>query len=134
MRPFQISDLLSSSIGFDQLLAYGKREEHFPPYDIISTKDDSYTVRLAVAGFSSKEIEIEVSKDVLLIVGKKAKDSLPVTYIRRGLAERDFKREFRLAPHVEVVGASLKDGLLEVNLAKVTPEEMRPKRVEISVA
>ena len=52
----------------------------------------------------------------------------------RGIASRAFERRFQLADHVEVTGASLKNGLLHIDLKRNIPEEMKPRKVEISAA
>jgi len=46
-------------------------------------------------------------------------------YLHRGIASRSFERRFQLADHVEVKGADLKDGLLNIDLVRNIPERMR---------
>ena len=55
-------------------------------------------------------------------------------YLHRGIAGRSFERRFQLAEHVETKGASLQNGLLHVDLVRIIPEAMKPRRVEITVA
>ena len=49
-----------------------------------------------------------------------------------GIAAQDFQRRFELADHVRVVGASLEDGLLTIDLKEELPEEMKPRRIDIA--
>jgi molecular chaperone IbpA len=49
----------------------------------------------------------------------------------RGLASRDFNREFPLAEHIEVAGAEIKNGLLMVKLIRNVPESAKPKVIDI---
>ena len=37
-----------------------------------------------------------------------------------------------LADHVEVTGASLKNGLLHIELKRSVPEELKPRKIEIA--
>ena len=43
-------------------------------------------------------------------------------------------REFDLADHVEVTGATMGDGLLVIDLKRELPEAMKPRRIEIGAA
>jgi molecular chaperone IbpA len=52
--------------------------------------------------------------------------------LHRGIAGRAFQRRFELADHVKVVGASLVNGLLTIDLKREIPEEMKPRRIEIA--
>ncbi len=52
----------------------------------------------------------------------------------RGIASRAFERRFQLADHVEVEGATLKNGLLFVDLKRNIPEELKPRKIAISAA
>jgi molecular chaperone IbpA len=52
----------------------------------------------------------------------------------RGIASRAFERRFQLADHVEVVGATLKNGLLHIDLKRSVPEELKPRKIDIKAA
>ncbi len=51
--------------------------------------------------------------------------------MHRGIANRSFKRTFKLAEYVEVKGAGIKNGILEIHLERKLPEELKPKNIEI---
>lgn len=51
-------------------------------------------------------------------------------YLHRGIAARQFQRSFVLADGIEVIGASLDNGLLNIELAR-PPAESRIRKVEI---
>jgi HSP20 family molecular chaperone IbpA len=53
----------------------------------------------------------------LIIRGKQSDDGDRV-YLHRGIAARQFQRSFVLAEGIEVVGASLDSGLLDVDLLR----------------
>ena len=47
-------------------------------------------------------------------------------------ARRNFKRQFTLADHVEVKGASFENGLLFIDLQREIPEPKKPRRIAIN--
>ena len=55
-------------------------------------------------------------------------------YLYRGIAGRSFERRFNLADYVVVKGASLEEGLLQIELEREIPEAMKPRRIEIRPA
>ena len=89
---------------------------------------------MAVAGFDETEISIEAREHVLTVKGEKAEDNEAegTEFLYRGIAKRAFERRFQLADHVEVTGASLRNGLLHVDLVREIPEAMKPRRIAIS--
>ena len=83
-----------------------------------------------MAGFSESDLEIEARENTLLVAGRQGKeDDKQRHFLHRGIAARAFERTFRLADHVRVVGASLENGLLHVDLVRDLPEAMRPRRI-----
>jgi molecular chaperone IbpA len=141
MRTFDFTPLYRSAVGFDRLaslLESAARTEpasNWPPYNIETTGEDSYRVELAVAGFKSDELSIEVKENLLTVTGRKtANDDGARQFLHRGLAERDFERRFQLADYVVVTDASLENGLLSISLKRELPEAMKPRRIEISTA
>lgn len=146
------SDLLNSplykmSVGFDRLFdemmtnPVNISAGGYPPYNVArltdkETGDQDYEITLAVAGFTQDDIDITVEDKHLKIEGRSAvlaEDvNHDVDYIHKGIAERNFQRTFRLAEHVEVKSASLKDGILKVVLFLNVPEEAKPKKISIS--
>ncbi|MDK4723814.1 Hsp20 family protein [Rhizobium sp. CNPSo 3968] len=131
------SPLFRSSIGFDRMLnaleAASRVDtiDNWPPYDIVKTGEDDYRIAMAVAGFSEDELTITQEQNLLVVSGQKANGE-EVHYLHRGIANRAFQRRFELADHVKVVGAGLVNGLLTVDLKREIPEEMKPRRIEIS--
>jgi len=43
-----------------------------------------------------------------------------------------FERRFSLADHIKVVGASLVNGMLHVDLVHEVPEEAKPRKIAIT--
>ncbi|SFK92788.1 Hsp20 family protein [Shimia haliotis] len=139
MRTYDFAPLYRSSVGFDQLASLMDRvltndvaQPSYPPYNIEKTADDAYRISLAVAGFGSDDLSIEVKENALLVTAKKGQEDTEKTYLHRGIATRAFERRFHLADHVRVTGASHTDGMLHIDLQREIPEALKPRRIEIS--
>ncbi|MFX7988918.1 Hsp20 family protein, partial [Acinetobacter baumannii] len=65
------------------------------------------------------------------MTGKRADDADKGEYLHRGIASRSFERRFQLADFIEVGAASFEHGLLSIELRRVVPEAMKPRRIEI---
>ena len=135
MATLDFAPLYRSSIGFDQLPrllshALQRNDSGFPPYDIEKVADDQYLITLAVAGLDQDDIEIVYEHNMLTVRGK-AQEPGARTYLHRGIAGRAFERQFDLAEHVEVTGATLTNGLLEIALRREVPEALKPRRIRI---
>ncbi|TDU25567.1 molecular chaperone IbpA [Panacagrimonas perspica] len=129
--------LYRSTIGFDRfddLFNSLVRAEPapYPPYDVEKKGDDEYRIVVAAAGMAEEDLEIQVEKDVLTIGSAKRETKTETTYLYRGIAQRAFKLSFRLADHIEVHGASLKNGLLSVELVRRVPESSKPRRIAVN--
>lgn len=106
---------------------------NYPPYNIMRTGDETYAIQLAVAGFGQGDIGIEVRDSNLIITGEKQEESTNVVeFIHQGISARKFQRSFSLADYVEVEGATVKDGILTIQLERKIPEAMKPKTIAIS--
>ena len=137
MNTFDLTPLFRHSIGFDHLedifdsmVRLNSYSNNYPPYNIRSNGKDQYSIELAVAGFEDKELSINLENGQITIEGNK--DNSEGNFMHQGIATRSFKRTFQLAEHVEVIGAGLNNGLLTVALERKLPEELRPKKIEIS--
>lgn len=141
MSTFDFSPLYRSSVGFDHLAslldsvsANDRVQPTYPPYNIEQVDDDQYRITLAVAGFLEDEITIESENNTLTVSAKKSEKEVEHKYLHRGIAARDFRRQFKLENHVEVVSATTENGLLHVNLVREIPEAMKPRRITINDA
>src|SRR5690349_8335724 len=85
------------------------------------------------SGFKPEEIDITAQQNVLLVSGRKSEENeqTGADYIYRGIANRSFERRFALADHIQVRGADLKDGLLQIELLREIPEAMKPRKIDI---
>ena len=123
-------------IGFDTMFdAYERRtvsNNNYPPHNIIKTGENQYEIQVAVTGFDKSEISVTVENNTLNVKGESmTTDYAPEQYLYRGLATRDFAREFPLAEHIEVAGAEIRNGMLIVKLIRNIPESAKPKIIDI---
>ncbi len=138
MRTYDFSPLFRSTIGFDRLFdlvetAQRAAEDTYPPYNIERLAEDRYQITLAVAGFSPDEISVTAEQNVVTIEGSKA-DKTEREFLYRGISTRQFKRQFSLADHVQVMNATFDNGLLKIELVREIPEAMKPRRIAINGA
>ena len=103
----------------------------FPPYNIEQMGEDAYRISLAVAGFGEQDLDVTVEENTLVVTGKLADNPEDKTFLHRGIAGRAFERRFELADHIKVVGGSLVNGLLNIDLDREIPEEKRPRKIVI---
>ena len=138
MDRFDFSPLFRSTIGFDRLTRLvdaATRVDNsslaYPPYNIEKTGEDAYRLTMAVAGFSPDELDLTVQENSLLVTGKAKKEDEESRYLHRGIARRAFERRFSLADHIKIVGATIQDGMLHVDLAREVPEAAKPRKIQI---
>ncbi len=118
---------------FDRLFDLNDNTSGYPPYNISKTDDLNYVIEMALAGFSKKDIEIELSDGILTV--KSLSDSedsnTSSNFIHRGISQRSFVRKFTLSDEIRVKNAELTDGMLRINLEKLIPEHKKPKLIQI---
>ena len=121
------------AIGFEPMIArVASNPVTYPPYNL--THDEhGYRLELAVAGFKMEELEIYLSNDrILMVRGSKLEDQNSRNWIHRGIAARDFERQFTLAEHIKVMSAKMEDGLLIIELEREIPEAAKGRVIPIS--
>lgn len=138
---FDFTPLYRSAVGFDNLKtlldsihASDRNQPSYPPYNIELLEQDKYRITMAVAGFAEEEISVETENNTLTVSANREQnqDKNKPAYLHQGIAERSFRRQFKLADHVKVTGASLAHGLLHVTLEKEIPEAMKPRQIPIN--
>ena len=138
MNAFDFAPLFRTAIGFDRLArmvdtASAGAEATYPPYNIERTGEDSYVLTMAIAGFGPDDIELTVQDNTLLVVGRAAgAEGRKAELLYRGIAGRAFERRFVLAEHIVVDGAELQNGMLSVNVKRVVPEALKPRRIAVT--
>jgi molecular chaperone IbpA len=142
MRGFDLSPFYRSTIGFDRLFSLLDQANGvdnapaYPPYNIERTGENAYRLTLAVAGFRPEELNIEARENSLVVRGEKHSEETSETreMLHRGIAARAFERRFQLADNVQVTGAGLEHGLLNIDLVHEVPEAKKPRQIPIGGA
>ena len=138
LTTLNLPDFARATIGFDRMFDEMERSfansasQGYPPYNIVQIDEDEYMISLAVAGFGMDNLEITKDGNVLTIEGTSPKGAEKVNYLHKGIAGRNFRREFTLADHVEVENAGLELGMLNIHLKREIPEELQPKKIAIT--
>ena len=128
------------TIGFDDVLSQiqelsegvTKAVPGFPPYNIKQVKDNKYVIEMAVAGFAKTDIEVTLDGNKLIIKGNASEEDLPEdNYIFKGIATRNFTRQFTLADKVEIKDAEIVNGMLKVWLENYVKAQDAVKKIAI---
>ena len=141
--PLNFGDLekiLGFSVGFDSMFDRWNttfdfntaNNTNYPPYNIRREGDEKYFIELAIAGLKEDDLEVSLQSQVLNIRSKKESDQEPEdNYVHRGIAKRQFEREFTLSDDIVVKGCDLTNGMLTIELEKIIPEEKRARLIPI---
>jgi molecular chaperone IbpA len=139
MRQFDLAPLYRNTVGFDRLFSMLDQlvsvdgAPSYPPYNIERTGENAYRISIAVAGFTDRDLTIEVKENTLSVRGeRKPVEDRKVDILHQGIAARSFDRRFQMADGVQVVGATLENGLLHLDLVREIPEAKKPKLIPIS--
>ena len=136
LRPFSIGfdDMFDQ---FESMLGDGNltMQSNYPPYNIRKTGKDKYSIEVALAGFSKKDVEVEFEDNLLTVrtkqVNKSDNQNENGEIIHKGISQRQFARSFTIADDVKVNGAELKDGLLTIACERIVPDYKKKKLIEI---
>ena len=141
LRSFDIPSIHKFGIGFDNMfdelmrVSAQQSTSNYPPYNIVQINEDEYMISLAVAGFGLDNLSVTKDKKFLIIEGKEYQpdsEKIVPNYLHKGISNRDFRREFQLADHVEISHAHLELGILSVYLKREVPEDAKPKTIAIT--
>ena len=120
-------------LGFEEfertLDRIAKSGDGYPRYNIEQRGENGIRITLALAGFSAADLSVHVEDNQLVVRGRQEEPEGRV-YLHRGIAARQFQRSFVLADGLEVTGATLDNGLLNIDLER-PPAATRVRRIEI---
>lgn len=102
----------------------------YPPYDVLKLDEDTFQVSIAVAGFTRNDLDVSVDNGTLIVKGE-ITEVTDGEYLHKGIAARKFTRTFALGEYMEVTGASIEDGMLNIKVDRIIPEEKKPKTIKI---
>ena len=129
VRPF--------TVGFDKMFhnleTVSEIASNYPPYNIVKTNDEEFVIEIAAAGFTKDEFNIHVVPEgkKLVVQGVQDRGEDKKEYYHKGIASRNFTRTFALMEDVEVTGADFVDGMLNISLVRIIPEEKKPKEIQV---
>ena len=125
-----LSSLFHATIGFDDIarilnnFANSEQANTYPPYNISKIDDYTYRISIALAGFEINDINIILEKDILTIKSSGKKKNISENFLYKGIAFRAFEKKFQLADNIKIKEASLKNGLLDIDLLKILPKNL----------
>jgi molecular chaperone IbpA len=117
---------------FDQLQKISKHAtDTYPPHDVIKVDGKNINIEIAVAGFSKDDLSIALEDNVLTIRGKKINQMTSDSYVYKGISSKEFVKGFRLSEYSEFKRASLKDGILLLQIVNKEPKDTTPESIPI---
>ena len=120
------------SVGFDSMFqrlmhSPTQQDTGYPPYNIRKVDEYNYIIEIALAGFSEDDIEVEVADGTLTVRSTESKETAQQQYVHRGIAKRIFSKAWTLSDDMVVKSAEFTNGLLNISLEKIVPEEKKPR-------
>ncbi|MDP4840650.1 MAG: Hsp20 family protein [Alphaproteobacteria bacterium] len=143
MTRLDLQPFFRSTIGFDEIVEMlggmtdnNRKPNQYPPYNIEKLKEEIYRITVAVAGFHEEDIDITKHNHLLSIEGrmtrKAEQENEDHTYLYKGIAERSFQLQFRLADHMNILGVDLENGMLCITMEREVPEALKPQKLKIN--
>jgi len=131
-----LSPLFRSTVGFDRVSrlledTFADVAPGYPPYNIEKHGENEYRIVMAVAGFGPNDLKVVAKENTLVVEGKQNDKQNGTRYLHRGIAARAFERRFEIADHIQVVGSTLENGLLVIELKREIPEALKPRTIAI---
>lgn len=137
-RTLDLAPIQRFAVGFDQLFSdmdklytLNSTATAYPPYNILKLDEDTFLIEIAVAGFAEHELDVTVERGQLVVTGNASHRDDNRNYIHKGIGTRNFTRSFRLADHIVVENAKMENGLLAIELRRIVPDELKPRKIEI---
>ena len=138
LTTFDINKFTPYAVGFDRVLDQLMNHTHnmatstgFPPYNIVKHDEYEFSIEMALAGFSKEDIEVVVEDGTITVKSVFDDKVENAEVLHRGISQKKFTRKFTIADDIEVKGAELKNGLLEISLERIVPEHKKPKVIKI---
>ena len=138
LTTFDINKFTPYAVGFDRVLDQLVNHTHnmatstgFPPYNIVKHDEYEFSIEMALAGFSKEDIEVVVEDGTITVKSVFDDKVENAEVLHRGISQKKFTRKFTIADDIEVKGAELKNGLLEISLERIVPEHKKTKIIKI---
>ena len=134
LRPFSVGfDSIFDE--FDRMLESSERyNSNYPPYNIHRSDENNYKIEVALAGYSKDDIEVELKDNTLTVRNKQQEKVVNQNgngVIHKGISTRQFERAFTISEDIKIKNAELKNGLLNIDLERIIPEDKKARLIEI---
>ena len=134
LRPFSVGfDSIFEE--FDRMLESTERyNSNYPPYNIRRINENDYKIEVALAGYSRDDIELELKENTLTVRNKQKEKIVNEEangVIHKGISTRQFERSFTISEDIKVKNAELVNGLLNIDLERIVPEEKKARLISI---
>ena len=134
LRPFSVGfDSIFEE--FDRMLESTERyNSNHPPYNIRRINENDYKIEVALAGYSRDDIELELKENTLTVRNKQKEKIVNEEgngVIHKGISTRQFERSFTISEDIKVKNAELVNGLLNIDLERIVPEEKKARLISI---
>ena len=134
LRPFSVGfDSIFDE--FDRVLESTERHNsNYPPYNIHKINENEFKIEVALAGYSKDDIELELKDSTLTVRNKKTEKIVNENtngMIHKGISTRQFERAFTISEDIKVKNAELKNGLLNIDLERIIPDEKKARLISI---
>ena len=135
LRPFSVGfDSIFEE--FDRMLETTERSNsNYPPDNIHKLNDNNYKIEVALAGYTKDDIELELKENTLTVRNKskeKVINEESNNIIHKGISTRQFSRSFTISEDIKVRNAELKNGLLNIDLERIIPDDKKSRLIEIN--
>ena len=140
LTTLDINKLTPYAVGFDRVfddmfryIEHNTNSTGYPPYNIIRD-GEKFQIEIALAGVKKEDVTITVAEGVLTVEHKAPGEQdlgNSWDWIHKGIAQRNFKRNFTLNDDIVVQGSRMENGMLYIELERIIPEEKKPKTIAI---
>lgn len=105
----------------------------YPESNIKKISDDHYRIEISVAGFTKEHLKIDLEDETLVVSGELKEETKEEQkdYLQRGIKTRSFQQSFQLSEHDKVLDATLRNGILEIDVKREAPLQKRRLAVQI---
>lgn len=105
----------------------------YPESNIKKMSDDHYRIEISVAGFTKEHLKIDLEDETLVVSGELKEETKEEQkdYLQRGIKTRSFQQSFQLSEHDKVLDATLRNGILEIDVKREAPLQKRRLAVQI---
>lgn len=115
-------------------MSLGAPTRHWAPRADVVDDEDRILVRFEVPGVDAAALDVHIEDGLLVVTGTRSFEDEPNGWVRRELAQGEFRRAVSLPDEVDTdqVSASYANGILTIALPK--RPEVLPRKVQVNVA